>query len=378
MATVLIGADICPIGGNTEYFYRGDADALFHDLLPDFKAADLAIANLECPLNEKSTPICKTGPVFGAVPACINGIREAGVDVLGLANNHILDHGPQGLSDTLAVCAEAGVSTVGAGANLAAARQVLVRTAGGARIGIVAMAEHEFSIATATTAGANPLDLIGYVRSVACVRPSVDYIIVLLHGGHEFLTMPSPRLKETCHFLIEMGANAVIVQHPHSFGGVEHYLGGHIVYGQGALIMDEAVYRDRKSFHEGFLVALNIENGGGSSMQLIPFIQSDPVPGARRMDNLRAEILLRDLAAKSRAISDDDYVVEEWRRFCREHKHGYLNVLLGHNRFLARANRNGRLDRLLRGRRRLLGARNLVCCESHREALETIFHERIV
>ena len=54
--------------------------------------------------------------------------------------------------------------------------------------------------------------------------------------------LPSPRLKDTCHFLIEMGANAVVVQHPHSFGGYESYRGGHIVYGQGALVMDEALY----------------------------------------------------------------------------------------------------------------------------------------
>ena len=46
--------------------------------------------------------------------------------MLCLANNHIFDHGPQGLENTLAVCAKAGVSTVGAGANLAAARQILV------------------------------------------------------------------------------------------------------------------------------------------------------------------------------------------------------------------------------------------------------------
>jgi poly-gamma-glutamate synthesis protein (capsule biosynthesis protein) len=371
MVRILVGGDICPIGGNAPFFRSGDAGALFHDLLPEFREADLVVANLECPLIASRSPIGKTGPVFGAPGDCINGVREAGIDALCLANNHILDHGPQGLASTLAVCAKAGIATVGAGANLAAARQVLVQTAGSVRIGIIAMAEHEFSIAGAARAGANPLDLIGYVRSVAAIRPSVDYLLVLLHGGLEFLTSPSPRLKETCHFLIEMGANAVIVQHPHSFGGYETYLGGHIVYGQGALVMDEAVYRKRKSFHHGILVALEID-GVTSSMKLIPFVQSDPVPGARRMDKPAVEALLSELAAKARAIEKDEYVSEEWARLCNDRKHGYLNVLLGHNRLLSRANRHGRLARLLYGKRRLLSAKNLVSCESHREAIETI------
>lgn len=372
MATVLIGADICPIGENTVFFTRGDAKVLFNDLLSDFRNADLVIANLECPLIKRPTPIAKTGPVFGEDAACINGVREAGIDVLCLANNHILDHGPEGLETTLSACARAGIATVGAGANLAAAGQVLVKKAGNLRIGILAMAEHEFSIATTSGAGANPLDLIAYVRNVSMLRGSIDYLVVLLHGGPEFLTAPSPRLRETCRFLIEMGANAVIVQHPHSLGGYENHLGGHIVYGQGALVMDEPIYRARKSFHEGVLVALTVAQDGGSSMELVPLVQSDPVPGARRMDGQRAEAFLRDLATKSRAILDDEYVSAEWNHFCEERKHAYMGILLGQNRLLRRANRHGWLERVLYRRRRVLSARNLVCCETHREAIETI------
>jgi poly-gamma-glutamate synthesis protein (capsule biosynthesis protein) len=377
--TVLIGADICPIGGNSHYFRIGDADSLFHDLLPELKAASLVIANLECPLIEKPSPIAKTGPVFGEDGACINGIRAAGIDVLCLANNHILDHGGSGLTHTLAMCEQAGIATVGAGSNLAAARRILVKEADGVRVGIMAMAEQEFSIATQTSPGANPLDLMDYVRNVRNTRDAFDYLIVLLHGGPEFLTVPSPRLKDTCHFLIEMGANAVVVQHPHSLGGYEEYLGGHIVFGQGALVMDEAIYRDVKSFHEGVLVALRIAPGGiSSSMQLIPFVQSHPVPGARRMDKTRAEGFLRNLAAKSQAILDDGHVRDEWRRFCDERKHGYLSALFAHNRLLRRANRHGWLTRAFVNRSRLLGTRNVVCCETHREALETIFKERLI
>jgi poly-gamma-glutamate capsule biosynthesis protein CapA/YwtB (metallophosphatase superfamily) len=378
MNTVLIGGDICPIGDNASHFMKGDAEVLFHDLLDDFRAADLLIANLECPLIERSTPIHKIGPIFGEDPACINGIRAAGFDVLCLANNHVLDHGPTGLENTLAVCRRAGIQTVGAGANLSAARQVVVRMVGQIRVGLLAMAEHEFSIATASSPGANPLDLIDYVRTVAGSREAFDYLVVLLHGGPEFLTLPSPRLKKTCHFLVEMGANAVIVQHPHALGGYEVYCGAHIVYGQGALVMDEPIYRHLKSFHEGVLVALNFGNDGRSSIDLRPFVQSDPTPGVRHMSAERSEALLRDLAAKSRALLDDEYVSAEWKKFCEERKHAYLSVLVGHSRLVRIANRGGRLARLLYTRRGLLGTRNVVCCETHNEAIATIFREGMI
>ena len=377
MVSLIIGADVCPIEGNQPYFLNGGAGALLHDLLPEFEQADLSVANLECPLIEHQTPILKTGPTFGEPGTCINGIKQAGIDVLCLANNHILDHGAPGLLNTLQVCARAGIETVGAGSNLDAARRILIRDLGGLRVGILAVAEHEFSIATKHSPGANPLDLIDFVRNVTAHRSQFDYLIVLLHGGDEFL-VPSPRIQDTCRFMVEMGANAVIVQHSHVLGGYEDYRGGHIVYGQGALLMDEAIYRDRRSFHEGFLVKLSIAADATSSMKIMPFIQSDPAPGARRMDQAKEQEFCRLLAQRSAAIRDDAFVQAEWLKFCEENKHAYISGLLGHNRILSKLNARGWLTRFLYNQRVLLGVRNTVLCETHREAVETIFNHHLL
>lgn len=374
MVTLLIGADLCPIEGNLPYFKAGDARSLFHELLDEFEQADLVVANLECPLIRDVSPIPKTGPTFGETSVCINGIREAGIDVLCLANNHILDHGAQGLQSTIEACAQAGIATVGAGENLAAARRIVIRQVQHLRVGILAMAEHEFSIATISTFGAYPLDLVDYVRNVNAHRAEYDYLIVLVHGGDEF-HVPSPRIKDTCHFLVEMGANAVIVQHPHCLGGYEEYRGGHIVYGQGALIMDEAIYRNVKSFHEGFLVKLTVAEGPKSSMEIIPYTQSDPVPGARRMDSERERAFRRTLDERSTVLKDDAWVQSQWFNFCEARKHAYLSGLLGHNRVLRKLNARGVITRFLYGRRTLLGVRNTVCCETHREVIETLFSQ---
>jgi poly-gamma-glutamate synthesis protein (capsule biosynthesis protein) len=377
MPIIVIGADLCPIGENRAYFTAANDHALFNELLAEFEQADLSIANLECPLVDQPTPIAKTGPVFGEPSAFINGIKQAGIDVLNLANNHILDHGAPGLENTLAVCTQAGIQTVGAGPNLNAARRILIRELGGLRVGLLAVAEHEFSIATKHSPGANPLDLIDFVRNVTSHRGQFDYLIVLLHGGDEFL-VPSPRIQNTCRFMVEMGANAVIVQHPHVLGGYEDYRGGHIVYGQGALLMDEAIYRDRQSFHEGFLVKLSIAADATSAMAIVPFVQSNPAPGARLMDQAKEREFRRALAQRSAAIQDEAFVQTEWLKFCDQNKHAYISGLLGHNRILSKLNARGWLTHFLYNQRSLLGVRNTVLCETHREAIETIFNQRLL
>jgi len=374
MPRLLIGADLCPIESNLPLFRAGDARGLFNDLLEEFEAADLVVANLECPLIERPSPILKTGPVFGAEVSAINGIKAGGVDLLCLANNHIKDHGAAGIRSTLKACRAQQLETVGVGENLEEASKIWVREIDGMRVGFIALAEHEYSIAREDEPGANPLDLIQFVRSMAAVRGQIDYLVVLFHGGDEFV-VPSPRVQETCRFLIEMGASCVVVQHPHVLGGIEHHRGGHIVYGQGALVMDEALYRDRASFHEGILVRLQVEAPGQASLDYVPFRQSDPRPGARRLRGDDEQALRKRLEARSQRILDPVFVKHEWREFALGKRHSYFSSLLGHNGPLMKLNRSGMLERLLYGKRLAKGVRNAVCCETHREALETIFDD---
>jgi len=221
--SIIVGGDICPIGRNEKLFEAGDAGHIFNDLLIDFERADFSVVNLECPLIRNESPIFKHGPVLGVNSECIKGIKNAGIDLVNLANNHILDHGGNGLQQTLEVFKKFGIGTVGAGRNIDQARQLYTKVLNGIRIAILGLAEHEFSIASRNSYGANPIDIIDYVRNVRSNKKDFDYLIVLLHGGNENFPYPSPRLRETCHFLVETGANAVVVQHTHCAGGYEKY-----------------------------------------------------------------------------------------------------------------------------------------------------------
>ena len=370
MISVLIGGDLCPIGMNMSLFQEGDIQALFSDLLPEFEKADLSIVNLECSLIREETPIEKSGPILGVPEACINGLKAAGIDVANLANNHIMDHGPQGLRSTIETCRRNGIDYVGVGENLQEARRICVWDVKGMRIGVLSLAEHEFNIASKNTPGANPLDVIDFVRNVDAHRSKFDYLLVLLHGGTELYPYPRPELMDMCRFLVEQGANAVICQQSHCPGCLEFYRGAPIVYGQGNLLFDwPSTY---KSWHEGVLLSLKIGEGGHSHLELIPFIQSDGRPGARRMTKGQEEQFRKNFEARSRAINEESFVEEQWHAFCEQQKRFYLHLIHGRWTLIRRVAGKLNLLRYFDSKEVHLNRLEAIRCESHREALITV------
>ena len=371
MVNILIGGDVCPIRRNLPYFVRGDAETLFNDLLVEFEKADLTVVNLECPLIRKESPILKSGPVLGANSASINGIKNAHVQVVGLANNHIMDHGAEGLKNTISTCRNAGLAVVGAGKDLNEAQKILIYTVKDLRIAIFACAEHEFSIATNDSSGANPLNLIEYVRSIKRHRDEFDYLIVLLHGGREHYPYPSPEMQHKCRFMIEEGANAVICQHSHCPGCYENYVGGHIVYGQGNLIFDAQSY-PRESWYRGYLVDISVKSDKTSTMNIIPYIQSNDKVGARGMPEEEERDFIRYLQQQSAPIKDIDFVERKWKAFCDDNRYLYFSYLRGHSRLFRVLNRYIHFSDIFYSRHALAALLNAVRCETHREAVETI------
>lgn len=371
MTTLLIGGDVCPINRNAPLFADGDPAAIFGDLLPEFQRADLALVNLECPLVEQLSPIEKVGPVLSGDRRAAKTLARAGVHLANLANNHILDHGPDGLMSTIAALDQAGVATLGAGANLSEAGRKVIHEVNGVRVALFAYAEQEFSVAGQQSAGANPLSLTDFVRSVRLYRDSFDFLLVLLHAGVQHFPFPTPKLRELCRFMVEEGAGAVICQHSHCAGCFEEYQGGQIVYGQGNLIFDR--YPDRAdSFHTGYLVRLSLSGDLSCRMELIPYRQSDAIPGARRMTGEEARAFMESLAAMNRELADPSALERRWSELCLKKKHDFFSILKGHGRLLRYLNRKVHLSDLFYSRRQIANLRNIVTCESHKEMLERI------
>jgi poly-gamma-glutamate synthesis protein (capsule biosynthesis protein) len=368
---ITIGGDFCPVGPIGGACRSGDAAAVFGDLMEVLRHSDLSVLNLECPLVDAPSPIAKSGPVLGVSRDHANVLRPAGFRVIGLANNHAMDHGALGLASTISACEEAGSAAFGAGPDLGAARAIRICEAGGYRIGFLGMAEHEFGIARRDRPGVNPLDPMDFVRNVARHASQWDFLVVLIHGGNEFFPYPRPSLRDACRFLVEQGADAVICQHSHRAGCYETYGGGHILYGQGNLLFDRPDAPD--GWYEGLLVTLELERPRSSKLSLVPICQSRPSPGVRRMPEPRATEFLSEIGRRSDEIRDDAFVHERWNEFCEGMRTHYLRRLGSPNRAFRALDRLTGFTRYFYSRTPLQAEHlNLFRCESHREALINI------
>jgi poly-gamma-glutamate synthesis protein (capsule biosynthesis protein) len=366
---IVIGGDICPIGKNERSFKTRELSKIYNDLLFEFEKSDLSIINLECPLTDESSPILKNGPNLRVGSECVKGLP---FDIVNLANNHILDQGESGLLNTIKLCNKNGITTVGAGKNLEAASKIIVKTINGLKVGIMGIAEHEYSIAEADTPGANPIDLIHIYRTIKKYRQQFEYLIVLVHAGISNYTLPSPKLRDLCHFLVELGANAIICQHSHCAGSYEKYLNAFIVYGQGNFIF-QWPKKDDDMWNTGFLVKLTIPDSiKNHELQIIPYTQNINHFGARKMKNQEMKHFIKMVNDRSSKIEDSEFIENEWNKFCNSKTQSYINQLLNLPSLLNKLDRKFGFMKFFYNRKILMIHENIINCESHREVVETI------
>ncbi|WP_455236655.1 CapA family protein [Veillonella sp.] len=216
---IYIGADFVPTDINRSAFENGNIHTLIGPKLYDMLCTtDLNIFNLEVPLTDNDTPIDKFGHNLKSPTKTINGFKAIPSLLLGLANNHSYDQGPEGLQSTINTLTQAGIAYSGAGSNINEAKKPYIFTKDGIRLGIYVCTENEFSSATIHRAGANPFDVLDSFDHVQALKEQCDYVVVLYHGGKEFYRYPSPMLQRYCRKFIEKGASLVVCQHSHCIG----------------------------------------------------------------------------------------------------------------------------------------------------------------
>ncbi len=229
--------DCSPLGWDTPYTKRTGNAGAFRKLI---KGADIAMANFENPApNKWSWHTSKT--VFSANPAFIDGLADAGMDYVSLANNHIRDAGGTGLLQTITNVTKRGIAVSGAGKNLAAARKPAILEAAGTKVAIlgydaIAGGYH----ATATRIGSAPLKAQVVKEDVAAARKAgADVVIVYPHWGTEYDPTPFANQTKLARSIIDAGADMVIGNHAHWAGAMELYKGKPIWYALGNFVFDQ-------------------------------------------------------------------------------------------------------------------------------------------
>lgn len=205
-------------------------------------SADIAFANLECPISLKGKPEDKKY-CFRAHPKVIKGLKYAGFDILSLANNHTMDYGKIALQDTIGLLRKNGILSVGAGKKLKQARRPAIMKIKGIKTVFLAYnCTHPKTYnAQKNRPGVCP-GKIGIIREdIDKARESANLIIVSFHWGHEYDEEPTSSQKKLAHETIDAGADLVIGHHPHVLQGVEVYKEKLIFYSLGNFIFDQTL-----------------------------------------------------------------------------------------------------------------------------------------
>jgi poly-gamma-glutamate capsule biosynthesis protein CapA/YwtB (metallophosphatase superfamily) len=206
-----------------------------------FRNADLSIVNLESPEPDNFT-YHSGGFTFTGDPALLAGLRDAGIDLAGLANNHLGNGGTQGVTDTIRHLDALGIAHAGAGANAAAARKPAWLQAGGLKVAVLAYVDVEPTSywATSSRPGSSGYDIGAITADIKAARAAgADLVFVMPHWGQEYADSVWDFQRTDAAKMIAAGADLVLGSHSHWVGPFEQIGADHLAfYSLGDLVFD--------------------------------------------------------------------------------------------------------------------------------------------
>ncbi|MDR3691306.1 MAG: CapA family protein [Fimbriimonas sp.] len=258
------------------------------DIKPLTRRIDVAFGNLEIPLTHATTKTARKSAaelkkkdqfILKADPSHIKFVKDAGIGMVTLANNHAMDYGRSGLREMTALLDRNKIGHAGAGVDADAAMSPAIRKLpSGQTVALLSVMAFQTTAAllkttpaTRTSPGVGVLNLHGDLGQkaqaklkawIANAHDGADWVVVGIHWGIERKPLPTPYQVGLGRALIDAGADVVWGNHPHVLQGAELYRGKLIMYSMGNLISN---LPSRSGFIE-----LKIDEEGNESPSFIP------------------------------------------------------------------------------------------------------------
>ncbi len=268
---------------------QGDYRYPFLRVAPLLRRATLAMANLEGPLSDRGQQL----NMFRGDPRFLEGIQYAGIDLVSLANNHIMDYGTVAFLDTLERLTAAGVMYVGAGTNLAKARQGRLLNLGGVKVGFLAYTElgpgftytraPQHWAATPELPGVTPARPDYLSEDIARLKTQADLVVVSIHWGQEYAHYPTAKQQYLGKIALAAGADLVLGHHPHVIQGLAVTEEGIIAYSLGNFIFDQKPDATR----QGLLLEAAGDRLGIRQLRCTPLVIASEQPQVAEGDTAR-------------------------------------------------------------------------------------------
>jgi poly-gamma-glutamate capsule biosynthesis protein CapA/YwtB (metallophosphatase superfamily) len=270
-----VGGDVLP---ESSWQDPGDVEHLFDGMKGEFARSELVFVNLEEPITAsnratryKSRAAVRAGLDYilkARNPRISEVLKESGIGLVGLANNHMMDYGGAGLSDTLAAFRSAGLPAVGAGRE-ADAEQPYIFEKGGIKVAMLAFSDvvpTDYA-ATPTRRGvASSQPETRLVSGIQAARKNADFVVLMIHWGGQGNHRITQRQRELARAAVEAGCDAVVGMHPHVLQGIEFIGAVPVFYSVGNL----AFPSNNPAANECILVRLGFQPKRLAAVDLVP------------------------------------------------------------------------------------------------------------
>jgi hypothetical protein len=294
-------------------------DPLLTTTLQDRVAsADCAVVNLEAPIRSPgTTAIPKSGPALANDPNAQPHLVSAGFDMATFANNHAMDYGWESLRETMADCEKAGLAVCGAGQNRHRALTPATFEVAETRVAVINVCEREFGVARDDCPGTAWSGHPDAVRRVRKAVDAYDTVVLITHGGVEYVPFPSPERRDRLHEFADAGADLIVAHHPHVPQGWEEYDGTPIFHSLGNFVFDSM--NDDRATSWGLVIEIAFSSSDPIGADLVPIAVVNGVihplcetDHRDRADHLAylhrlADITAEDLAAHWQAVAVDAF-----------------------------------------------------------------------
>ena len=245
-------------------------DYPFMHIKEELSSSDLSVVNLETAITTAGVKVSKEYN-FRSDPISLSGLKNAGFQLVSLANNHSLDYGQSGFTDTIANLKKYQLDYIGGGVNKQEAYAAKTYDIKGRRIKVLAFSRvlPDFSwVATDTKPGlANGYDLNLIQHTIQKEKSDADFLFIYIHWGVETKRSPEVFQREWAKTMIDSGADGVIGSHPHVLQGFEYYNGKPIAYSLGNFLFPNYIKGDKA---QTGILHLDIQNNN-IEMSFVPF-----------------------------------------------------------------------------------------------------------
>ncbi|HJH27246.1 MAG TPA: poly-gamma-glutamate biosynthesis protein [Methanophagales archaeon] len=245
--------------------------------IKDELSGDIVFGNLESVLSDKNKNIFSINSMsLRGDPKSAEGLKYAGFNILSLANNHSLEHGYEALYDTIDLLNNNDIIPLGICRKKEIARKPAVFNIKNKKIAFLG-----YCLRPDKTAYRSIKNKEEILEDIEKIKRNVDYIILSLHWGDEFVQIPAPWQIDFAHNLIDNGASIILGHHPHVLQGIEEYNGGIIAYSLGNFVFDMWQRKERESV----ILKCILSENGEINKELIPVFINESYQSEVLYDN---------------------------------------------------------------------------------------------